>query len=811
MPTCFLCKEQFVNIKVLFKHLDLYHSQSIDSYVCAEGNCSRSFSLKNSFRKHLSSHNTIETSETSPDIIIQLSTSQQLNEDISLNSIIPTSNNVSDPREFLNKSISCFLASLYANPIMPRNAVQLVVDGIDKVITQGILPCVDNYAEKLLNRGEISPESFEASKNILKVVENPLDNFKSEHKRFKYFSEQLCTYIEPREIVIGQRLNTVLRGGLSTLEPCNCTMQFMPLRQILQKFFSLENVLTDTLKYMESLSNNHSIISNFIQGSFWQSKLQKHNGRTVLPLFMFFDDFESGNILGSHSGIHKLGAVYVSVACLPPHLITVLSNIFMVLLFHSADREEFKNNIIFRPLIDEFNFLQSNGIEINTPLFQGKLYFDLGLILGDNLGLHAITGFTESFSSNFPCRFCMIHKDRLKILCYEDETLLRNVEQHNVHVIEQNMSASGVKEECVWLCITHFSLFDQVGVDWMHDFLEGSAKYIFAFTIPYYVNELKLFSLEILNNRMFGFDFGPEHNRPSAFTKENVNQGNIRQSASEMLVLIRYFGLIIGDFVPVEEPVWTLYMTMRRTLDIMLSVSLEKDSCSLLRTLVGELNELYLKYSKKYLKPKFHFMLHYPALINKFGPISHLWSMRFETKHRTSKISARSNFNRRNICLSLAIKHQLQLNETFLNGKLCNTVFVGPYKFLNSIKRHEVQTSLNLSSEVPLKLVNWAKVKGTHYKINTIVTKDILEDDYPIFASIINIFLYGPDRIIFEVNVFSSICFDEHVFCYEINKPDIKNKDSMCYIFQDSLISPVPNSLNIASNGKQYVTVRSPF
>jgi len=67
-----------------------------------------------------------------------------------------------------------------------------------------------------------------------------------------------------------------------------------------------------------------------------------------------------------------------------------------------------------------------------------------------------------------------------------------------------------------------------------------------------------------------------------------------------MLVLIRYFGLFIGDLVPVEEPVWTLYITMRRKLDnnVMLLVLLEKDSCSLLRTLVGELNELYLKYSK---------------------------------------------------------------------------------------------------------------------------------------------------------------------------------------------------------------------
>jgi len=68
---------------------------------------------------------------------------------------------------------------------------------------------------------------------------------------------------------------------------------------------------------MENLSNNISIISNFLQGSVWQSKLQKHNGRIVLPLFMFVNDFKSGNALGSHSGIHKLGAVHVFVACLP--------------------------------------------------------------------------------------------------------------------------------------------------------------------------------------------------------------------------------------------------------------------------------------------------------------------------------------------------------------------------------------------------------------------------------------------------------------------------------------------------------------
>ena len=56
-----------------------------------------------------------------------------------------------------------------------------------------------------------------------------------------------------------------------------------------------------------------------------------------------------------------------------------------------------------------------NGIDINIPQFKGKLYFELGLILGDNLGIHSITGFTESFSSNLCCRICTVAKADMKI------------------------------------------------------------------------------------------------------------------------------------------------------------------------------------------------------------------------------------------------------------------------------------------------------------------------------------------------------------------------------------------------------------
>jgi len=91
-----------------------------------------------------------------------------------------------------------------------------------------------------------------------------------------------------------------------------------------------------------------------------------------------------------------------------------------------------------------------------------------------------------------------------------------------------------------------------------------------------------------------------------------------------MLILIRYVALLIGDFVPLGEPILDLYLTMRKVIDIMLSTSLGENKFLLLETLIGEMNNMYLKYSKNNLKPKFHFLTHYPSMIRKHGPVIHL-------------------------------------------------------------------------------------------------------------------------------------------------------------------------------------------
>lgn len=400
--------------------------------------CSRSFNLKNSFRKHLQKHILDEEPQSSTsktELRNNFTSDNTIDIDNCFNTFpsenVDTANKTTyiEPIEILNNSIANFISSLYSNPIIPRNVIQIVVDGLDQIFSEGIVIFIKKYIEQGLNNNEIPENMFSVFNNITNIIENAFICFKTEHKRFCFFTK-LESYVESKEIIIGQRLNKTVKKGVSNLEPINCIEQFIPLSKVLKQFFCLENVLCETLKYLDRLMNDKSVLGNFVQGSFWQSRMKKFEGKTVLPLFMYFDDFESGNVLGSHSGVHKLGAVYVSIPCIPLHRTSVLSNIFLALLFHSSDRAEFGNKIIFNPLINELNYLQETGIEIDTPEFTGVLYFDLGLIIGDNLGIHSIIGFTESFSSNFSCRICTVKKNDLKSQCYEDGSQLRSIDQY---------------------------------------------------------------------------------------------------------------------------------------------------------------------------------------------------------------------------------------------------------------------------------------------------------------------------------------------------------------------------------------------
>lgn len=824
MVVCFLCETVIKDLRALRAHFQFFHyGHSFEQYRCAENDCSRSYHLFNSFRRHyLRTHsaqvtnteNNIMASEQVPSSSVQSSTRP-----------VSISNDelaVVEPEAFsclrhvpLETAIASLIAVLYGSANLPRNIVQITVDNLLNILSHSVVPLINELLQSMADRGEIifTNSISDAIHTIHNKIISDFSAFSTEYRRFNFFERRL-TYIAPQEIAVGECRSSKTVRGRQVVSSCTRTMQFIPLRKVLYSFFSLDSLLVDTLQYMKDLDNDEAKIQNFIQGNYWKSRRRVHSGKNVVPLFLFFDDYETSNALGSHSGIHKLGAVYISLPSLPPWRCSTLSNIFLTLLLHSSDRSQFGNNVIFQPIIDELNFLSTVGITFDVPNFTGTVYFELALIIGDNLGIHSIIGFIESFSANYPCRICKIKKEDMKTKSYEDKTLLRDNDDYDADLLEGIPANSGIKEKCVWLKVSGFQLFKQVGVDVMHDILEGVAKYVMGLVLKKCIYRFKYFSLALLNDRLGTFAYGPDaRNKPVELSMHHINQCHIRLSASEMLTFIRYFSVIVGDKVPGGDSYWLLYLKLREIVELVSATCVWTGLDAVLQDCVTELNNMYLHLSNESLKPKFHHLTHYHNAMINYGPLTLFSSMRYEAKHRLAKTSARASSNRKNITFSLAVKHQLKLNEIFLRGALDPILTWGPKKLKTMPSDLElIQSCLNLKCLESLFRVSWVAMSSVRYKKGSILVYDqvpVLDRNDLTFLVVDNLYLYDNIKVILTGTLLKTIFFDCHYYAYEVEHKVEKNTA----IWYNDLHFQTTHTLNtiIAPTKRLLVTLRSPI
>ena len=65
----------------------------------------------------------------------------------------------------------------------------------------------------------------------------------------------------------------------------------------------------------------------------------------VLPLLLYYDDFETVNPLGSKACKHKLGGFYYTLKCMPPQYLSALHNLFLLLLCKTEDKTWIQRNL----------------------------------------------------------------------------------------------------------------------------------------------------------------------------------------------------------------------------------------------------------------------------------------------------------------------------------------------------------------------------------------------------------------------------------------------------------------------------------
>lgn len=366
---------------------------------------------------------------------------------------------------------------------------------------------------------------------------------------------------------------------------------------------------------------------------------------------------------------------------------------------------------------------------------------------------------------------CKISRNELLSATYEKSELLRNMENYKLDVEKNDVSTSGIHEEYVFNEIEDFHIMENSALDIMHDIYEGVCEYDLSQILLHYIVNLKYFTLQDLNDRIGAFDFGVSElsNRIPFLKKEKLNNYRLGFSASQVIRFMKYFGLIIGDLVPADDSHWELYLTLRAIIDILNARSFILQEIEYLHCLVTEHHEIYVRLFGNTLKTKHHNMLHYTRLMLRVGPLVNLWCMRFEAKHKESKIESHIITSRKNLPLTLALKHLLKLNDRLLNEiSLSDEILLGPsistdaiyfYPYFDLFKEYLPETYT---------IVSWIKIQSILFKPKFVLILSVT-DLLPVFGMIHFICLNNVKKPFFILQILETVSFSRHLYAYRVS------------------------------------------
>lgn len=152
----------------------------------------------------------------------------------------------------------------------------------------------------------------------------------------------------------------------------------------------------------------------------------------------------------------------------------------------------------------------------------------------------------------------------------------------------------------------------------------------------------KYFTIETLNHAMktFEYAFYDKTDQPQPIVHGFSTKRTIGGNGHENWALLRLLPLIIGHKVPEGDSAWNILLLLKDIVELAVATKHTEESVHFLDCKVTEHRDLLQTTFPDFrLRPKHHYIKHYPEMIKAFGPISDVWIMRFEGKHKFFKLS----------------------------------------------------------------------------------------------------------------------------------------------------------------------------
>lgn len=584
---------------------------------------------------------------------------------------------------------------------------------------------------------------------------------------------------------------------------------YVPILKTLEIICSKDDVLAHVMG-----TTSDDVISSFKDGSLFRDSDFFMKNPTALQVNLYCDEFVPVNKLGNKTRKHKVTGVYFTLGNIPRKNRSRLKDINLVMLFKSKHISTYGYDRLLHKLIQDLKLLETNGIHVDNNGVNIHLLGTVTMVIADNLGAHGVGGFFESFGPNVDkvCRYCTGTRDVMKTSFSCDNFDLRTIESHEeqLQLIDLSpgySSAYGVKCRSALNSLNYYHVIQQLPFDIYHDIFEGFAVDVVSTFLQDFICVKKFFSLVDLNQCIESFPYAAyeKADLPQQLYKTNSWASfKVKQNAIEMCNLIRLLPLIIGHKVPDNDAEWLLFISFVSLVEYMLSPKFSRGKAKYLSEMIEEFLQSFFEiFPAVSVKPKAHFLIHYPQQILACGPPVDHGTIRFEGKHHYfTSIYDRSN-NRKNITKTMAKRHQYMMYLHYKKKMVLDyekpSVKCSRVVSVNNLNEFIVRQVQSVTNAPRITFFEGITFEGCVYRTGNAVAVQFDEEDL-IFGKVLCMFLHH--ELLYMIYVLLEIDFDPHFNAFEV-----LNSNNYGIICSMNLVDQHPLGI-YEKNNKHYMTLR---
>ena len=568
-------------------------------------------------------------------------------------------------------SLCCMLR---ANSAVPYSIIPDVMSSCNVMLNSVVEHVISSLQSPLIQNMDDVHKFCES----LKQLQSPLESLQSDYKQVTAITSNPL-FVKPTRLITGLPcIEAVTNGSRTQNVAVYKECQYISVISNLQSLFSSRDfVAAFESESLTEACNTEFITSNVQSAGRYRQHEFYQKSNTVL-IQLFYDDMATSNPLRGACAYYNIGVFYYTLRNLPAYFNSCFSNVHLLALCHSMDLKEHGFGIILDKFMSEIHILETQGISVDVAGVGSRhLFGTLFQVTCDNLALNALFSFTKSFTCDFFCVNCYASQTDIQKHFRESQFVLRSKVEHDgdcANASRQNSVVKGVSGTCLLNKSDYFHIIENKTNDCMHTVLEGIVPFELGCILYRLVHE-KLILLDTLNRKMSLFYSSltvEKKNKPLEIVGVHCSGKGISPSmkAVQIWSLLRMLPLVLADIVSQKHPCIRLLHHLCHLTSIIFSPCFTQGMIAYLEDVIEDhLCNFKTIFPDVPLKPKHHFLVHYPSIIRANGPPVTYSCLRYELKNSFFKRSAHIVCNFRNITLTLATRHQFNALLARLSGK----------------------------------------------------------------------------------------------------------------------------------------------